>query len=235
LTSAGAVVTVAQNQNLWKGDATSRQNLYTNWQKFCAAIDLMEVSDKTLVPGGAASIIQQMAGSLPLTIGETLLYQYSFNVSATAQALPSVVLQPGMRLRVEYAAKQYVGPASPFNGYVGGGQCSYDIVRALDSQGMMSVGFDAFWSAIADPSIQPVTSGQAQVVASMIDLQTPTMTRRYYGLFYPTSMVPGTSDGNLSLANNVALIGADSIADLTAAAASYRTCSAGHNGASTGR
>lgn len=222
-----AQVTV-QNNNVWKAPQTARQGLQSNFATFLAHLEPLEIADQTIVSGGTYFIAQQVAAALPKALNEMLFYSYSFNPGTNAGGPPSttpyVDLQPGMRLRLEVSGLQYGGPNSqPFNGFVGAGRFSYDVVSWVDQQGKRCTGFDAFLGAIAGPSITFGSGAQDKVVAGIIDLHAQGQQRRHYRLFYPNTYIAANVAGNTALASNVALIGADTLTDMGTATSQYLT------------
>jgi hypothetical protein len=221
-----ALITI-KNNNCWKTAGAARQALRANFADFCARIEALEINTRTLAPGGATVIAQRIAEALPAPINESLYYSAGLNAGFGLNSSPSVDLLPGMRLRVDFAANQFVGPGSPLNGMVGAGQFYYSIGR----DGNQRVVFDAFLGAIAAPE---TTAPLGQSTASgLFDLQASGAARRHYRLFYPTQLPPATAPGDNRLTRNVTLIGADTLADLTTATNAY-TASGEIGAAATG-
>jgi hypothetical protein len=207
-----ALITI-KNNNSWKVAAAARQALRANFADFCRRVEALELNVRMLIAGGSAVIIQRVAEALPLPINDLLAYHAGFNPGFGLNSSPYVDLQPGMRLRVDFAANQFVAPGSPLNGLVGTGQSFFAIGRDSDQR----IVFDTFLSAIAAPE---TTAPLDQATASgVIDLQTAA--RRYYRLFYPTQLPPTAAPGDGRLTRNVLLVGADTRADLEAATTAY--------------
>jgi hypothetical protein len=210
------LITIKKAKNVWRASAAARQALRANFASFCTQVEALELTKKTLVVGGATVIIQRVAEALPVPIGDSLLYRAGFNPGFGANNSPYVDLQPGMRLRLDFAANQFVGPGSPLNGLVGAGQCFFHIGRDSNQR----IVFDTFLSAIAAPETS-APLGQA-TASGAIDLQAAGAARRHYRLFYPTQLPAATAPGDARLNRNVALIGADTLPDLAAATDAYQ-------------
>ena len=204
----------------WNADAKSRANLRTAFDAFYQSLENLETS-QCLTRGGAYAVAQRVAEALPVPLAESLYYRYGFDSSNGC-----IDLQPGMRLRVEAGIYEFISSSSQLNGFVPGATSYYDICGYLDSDGNQRLAFDAFLGANRAPQI-PATSGLA---AGIIDFQGSLFPRRYYRLFYPTNLSSG-AQGSPSLANNVALIGANTLADMSTATKAYlNNQSCGYNG-----
>ncbi|HEU5103211.1 MAG TPA: hypothetical protein VFU22_29525 [Roseiflexaceae bacterium] len=210
------LITIKKAKNVWRASAAARQALRANFVSFCNQVEALELSKKMLVVGGAMVITQRIAEALPVPIGDSLLYRAGFNPGFGADNSPYVDLQPGMRLRVDFAANQFVGPGSQLNGLVGSGQFYFNIGRDNNQR----IVFDTFLSAIAAPETSaPLDQSTA---SGAIDLQAAGAARRHYRLFYPTQLPAATGPGDSRLTRNVALIGADTLPDLAAATDIYQ-------------
>jgi hypothetical protein len=209
------VAVTIKNTNCWKTGAPARQALRANFEAFCQWVESLELSAQALVAGGAAVVIDRVAEALPAPIGDSLFFRAGFNAGRGASSSPYVDLRPGMRLRIDFAANQFVAPGSPLNGLVGSGQIDLNIGRDGDQR----IVFDAFLSAIAAPETS-APLGQA-TASGALDLQAAGAARRHYRLFYPTQLPPATAPGDGRLTRNATLIGADTLADLEAATDAY--------------
>jgi hypothetical protein len=206
-----------KNNNSWKAGVAAQQALRANFADFYGRLEALELSAKMLVAGGAEVLAQRVAEALPVPIGDSLYYRTGFNAGFGLSSSPFVDLQPGMRLRVDFAANQFVAPGSPLNGLVGAGQFYFAIGRDSGQR----IVFDTFLSAIAAPE---TTAPLGQATASgVIDIQAAGAARRHYRLFYPSQLPPATAPGDSRLTRNVTLIGADTLADLGAATDVYTT------------
>lgn len=211
--TVNAVITIASN-NVWDCAPAARAALMANFSAFIAAIEQQFELNATpvLIPGAMAMIAQMIAEIIPAPLTETLWYRYGFN-PGFGTAAPCVDLQPGMRLRIEFASSQFVSPSSPFNAYTGGSQASYSLVSVAGPNGRRLLAFDPFLGSIAGPVIAP--SGSAPTpITGIVDLQSSSMRHAHYRLVYPQNMIAGNVPGDADQAKNVTLFGADSLSDL---------------------
>lgn len=178
-----AQVTIKGN-NCWKLDKPSRQQLRTSWAVFSDKLDALEMKGY-LFTGGAAIILQRIAEALPLSFKEMLTYRYNFNPSDRY-----IDLQAGMRLRVDFAAQQFIAPGSNINGFVGAGYYEF-FCQIRDINGNPRLTFDAFSGNMAAMDRQ-LPLGE---IASVVDLQGIDTSRRYWRLFYPAQIPSGVGNG----------------------------------------
>jgi hypothetical protein len=205
-----AVVKVQPN-NVWSADPAARAQLRKSFDAFRIKLEDLELNQQCLRPGGAYTVSQTLAESIPLSISETLYYRYGFDA-----ANGYVDLNPGMRLRIESSANQVMSalaPVSSLNGFVPSNVAHYDICRVTDSKGHQRVAFDAFLGTNRPPAITSLTG----VAGGIIDLQKASSARRYYRLIYPPQLAPPDRPDNAGLYDNVTLIGADFLIELNAA------------------
>ncbi|MBI3653169.1 MAG: hypothetical protein HY231_19245 [Acidobacteria bacterium] len=203
------------NTTVWSSAASDRARLRKSFDAFRLQLENLELNQHCLKPGGAYTVWQNLACSLPLAISETLYYRYSFD-----KTNGYVDLLPGMRLRVEsseYETMSGLAPISSLNGFVPSSVNYYNISRFTDSKGNQRLAFDAFLGNNRAASI-PTAAG---IASGIIDLQQPNMARRYYRLFYPPQLAPGERPDNAGMWDNVTLIGADTLSDLYAATSSF--------------
>lgn len=209
-------ITVLAN-NVWKCSSSARQALTANFTDFITQIESQFEINATpiLIPGATSIIAGQLAEIMPAPLTETLFYRYGFNSGLAGAGAPSINLTPGMRLRVDFEATQFISPSSPFNSYISNGQFYYYICSVPGSNNQRLLAFDPFLGNITGPKIPQ--SGSAPFSASgIIDIESAGMARRYYKLVYPQNMIAGNSPGDSTSAKNVSLIGANSLADLNA-------------------
>lgn len=209
-------ITVLAN-NAWMCGQSARQSLMSNFTSFITQIEAQfELGATPFLISGATSIIAgQIAEIMPAPLVETLFYRYGFNSGLAAGSNTSVNLTPGMRLRVEFEATQFVSPGSPFNSYISNGQLYYYVSSIPGANNQRFLAFDPFLGQIAGPKIQQ--TGSAPFPASgIIDLESAGMARRYYQLVYPQNMIAGNLPGDSSAAKNITLTGANTLADLSA-------------------
>lgn len=201
--------------NAWKVGPAARQALAASYADIYTQVEALELGIKALIPGGAEVVAQRIAEALPVALDEVLFYRAGLNPGFGLGNSPFVDLQPGMRLRVDLAANQFVSPGSPLNGLVGSGQFFF----AINRDNSQRIVFDTFLSAISAPQSPPPTS--IATASGVIDLQAAGAARRYYRLFYPTQLPAPTAPGDARLTRNVTLVGADTLADLRAATSAY--------------
>lgn len=215
-----AQVTV-QDAHVFSDAAADRQALLKSFAAFRYALQQMEESSTNcLLPGGAAVITNWLAGALPLRMDEVLPFYYGF-----APGSNYVDLQPGMRLRIDTGAYQYIATGSTLNAYAAHSQLYATVNRNSNQQ----LYFDPFLNELS-VSLPATVPPQ---VAGLLDLAT-SGSRRYFRLFYPTPMNnPTITSKAPGLSQNVALIGADTALDLANATKNYlatRTCTAAQKG-----
>lgn len=203
-------IVVPANSSLWQFDASRiRASLRSDFLKLLAALE-----SRGLRSGAVALVQQVIANGLPWTFGETVLYRHGLDPERR-----SVDLQPGMRLRLEPQIRQFVGPDSReqiLNGYVGTGEATAEVGLAFDAANARVTGFNAFLSAIR-PQVEGNTGGGGGVV----DLYARGLARTYARLLYPPSFGASDGAGFAGPEKNVAILSADTWADLEAATALY--------------
>jgi hypothetical protein len=205
-----AVISV-QPGNVWSTTPQARAQLRKSFDAFRLKLEDLEINQHCLKPGGAYTIAQAIAESIPLSISETLYYRFGFDA-----ANGYVDLNPGMRLRLESSANQMMSalaPVSSLNGFVPSSVAYYGIGRLTDSNGNQRVAFDAFLGTNRAPAI----GSSSGIAGGLIDLQKAASARRYYRLIYPAQIAPPDRPDNAGLYDNVTLIGADLLGDLNTA------------------
>lgn len=207
-------ITILAN-NVWKCAQSARQALMNNFTDFITQIESkFEInSAPILIPGATAIIAGQIAETIPAPPLESLFYRYGFVAGLAGSGSPVVNLLPGMRLRVEFEASQYLSPGSQFNSYISSGQFYYYVCSVPGANNQRAIATDPFLGNIAAPQI-PQSSSSPFLASGIIDLQSSGMPRRYYRIVYPQNMIAGNSAGDVTTAKNVALVGANSLADL---------------------
>jgi hypothetical protein len=156
--------------------------------------------------GMARYAAQRVVDGLPLQLSEALLYRYGFNASSGY-----IDLMPGMRLRIEYGSFQSIGPGQPLNSFTGSGVGYYDVstfLKQANGNFVDTIVFNSYLAANRAPYIAPTSSG----ASSIIDVQSQHGPRRYYRLLYPKTFISPTYMGNPGVAENVTLVGADTLA-----------------------
>lgn len=206
-------ITIAAN-NVWKAAPAARAALMANWSDLLAKVDALELSG-ALIRGAAGFIAERVAALVPAPPMETLFYRFGLQPGFAGGQIATCDVLPGMQLRVEFEQNQFVGPGSNLNGYVGGAQLRWLVASSPTTKGWTS-NFDPFLGAVAAPTVQ---TGSPVVAGGLIDLQRATASRRHIRLCYPQNIQSSDQAGSIALTDNVALLGADSRADLDAATA----------------
>jgi hypothetical protein len=203
--------------NLWSCEGTARAALMQNFTSFLTEVEAKLEAKSVIAPGGTAVIAAQIADRIPAPPVETLFYRYSL-WTGLAGGTPYVDVRPGMRLRIETEASQFVSPGSPLNGYVGGGTITV-AVGSTPAGSSRAVTFDPFLGTISSPA----TAGAPNpiVAGGLVDLHPPGGARPHWRLFYPASMPLPSPPGNLGMAQNVTLAGAATRADMAAVTREY--------------
>lgn len=204
--------------NAWACATTARTALMNNFTDFLQNIETNFELKGILVPGATFRIGQQLADWIPAPLMETLFYRYSLSPGFALGTTPYVDVRPGMTLRVEEQISQYLTATSPLNGYVSGGCFRYQ-VSSVSVSGKSAVTFDPFLGAVRTPTINPATSAPL-IAGGVVDLQSVTP-QKYWRLFYPQSIGAPKQPGDLTAENNVALISAQTLAQLNSATSTY--------------
>jgi hypothetical protein len=117
--------------------------------------------------------------------------------------------------------KQFTGPgSSASNFYVGSGRFLYYLSSIPNGSGPRQVVFDPFLGAIRTPTIQGVSTAPL-IAGGLFDLQPVSGLQTYWRMFYPDSVPPPGSTGDTQIRDNVALIGAPTLAALNQATNEY--------------
>jgi hypothetical protein len=199
---------------VWNTGTQDRQNLAKALAALLIQLEAMEHNGQ-LRRGTARYVRQRIVDALPLQLSETLFYRYGFNASAGY-----VDLMPGMRLRIEYGSFQSIGPGQPLNSFTGSGVGYYDVstfLKQSNGEFVETIAFNSYLAASRAPTIAATSSG----ASSIIDVQSQHGPRRYYRLLYPKTFISPTYSGNPGAAENVTLIGADTLALIQSATDDY--------------
>ncbi len=210
-----ALITV-QPGVVWTNKLNKRQELLDAFTIFRQQVEALE-RNGCLAQGALAIITQQTAENLPLSISESLYFYYGMS---NDQAY--VDLDAGLNIRIDTASYQYAGSGTggqEINGFVGVGTSDYLIVRRSEDRRLT---FSGFLGAIRPPEIQSGDGGNGPVIIAggIIDLVAKGNARYYMRLFYPPQFVSGGA-GSESIANNVTIIGTDTLADMQKATEAY--------------
>jgi len=190
---------------VWNTVTQDRQKLATAFAALLTQLEAMEDNGQ-LRRGTARYVAQRIVDALPLQLSEALLFRYGFNAASGY-----VDLIPGMRLRIEYGSFQSIGPGQPLNSFTGSGVGYYQIstfLKQSDGNFVDTIAFNSYLAANRAPFIAPTYRG----ASSIIDVQSQHGTRRYYRLLYPKTFISPTYSGNPGVAENVTLVGADTLA-----------------------
>jgi hypothetical protein len=208
-----AQVTV-QTGNMITDDPAKRAALKQSFTELRKALDGLE-ADQCLVPGGANVLANRVASALVLRLDEILFYYFGFDPVA------GVELAPGMSLLLEPGAFQNVAPygsglpGAQLDAFVGAGQVEYLVSLNQRDQ---TLSFNPYLGSLAPYTVSPADSP----LGSIVDLAAAGMARRYWRLVYPAQFSGSTSiTQDPALKYNVALLGADSLADLQSAVTAY--------------
>lgn len=212
LARSDATLTLTLDASVWTfGGAGYRPVAATDLPAFLDAVQAVEGSQ--LAVGSAAALRVMLAGRIPATYAESLLMRYGLY---RASGVSYVDLVPGVRLQIDAAASQFVpassSPPPGIGGYVLGASSVVDVVSAADG----TVVVNAFLAGNTVPAVQPATGG----AGAMIDVQS-TVRGRHLRLCYPAQLGPSSAAGSTDVAQNVAIVGADTRAGLAAATSAY--------------
>jgi hypothetical protein len=221
--NVNAQVTIT-GKTAWSTAPAARQTLMDNFTSFLLAI---EASD-ALIPSGVQRIAAQVADWMPAPLAETLFWRYSLSSGRYAGTIPYVDVLPGMRLRLDAESSQFVDPGAPQNAYVAGSRLAFPVGSTPGSDGSRTVSFDALLASIKAPTVapppgQPQGSGAspAGVASGALDLEPTGGARGYWRLLYPASVPSPYAPGDVSIGDNVVLLGAATLAALDQATAGY--------------
>jgi len=177
-------------------------------------------------PIGIRSVQDAISRSMPQTFDETLRYAYGFSPENGY-----IDLKPGMILRADYEAYQYLGSggtdAAYVNGYTGAAIAEYEIDSYLNN-GLWLTGFDAFLARIAAaqgvivPTPDAAADGREQGGGGIIDTFFLQFQQPYCRLVYPTTFLSQQATGNALPSYNVALIAGSSLSAIALATNSLR-------------
>lgn len=212
--------------NAWSCAPAARQTLMANFTSFLLAVE----ASGALIPSGVQRITACVADWMPAPLPETLFWRYSLGSGFAAGTVPYVDVLPGMRLRVDSEATQFVDPGAPQNGYVSGARIVFPVGSMPAGDGSRSVSFDALLASIKAPTVSPdarepagTGTGPAAtaVAAGAMDLEPTGGARPCWRLLYPASVPSPYDPGDASIGSNVVLLGAPTLAALDQATRDY--------------
>jgi hypothetical protein len=205
------LITIAADSVAWKFDTASRSTLWQAYIQFLK--DLFPV----LRLGGLNLIAQVLGRSLPLLFSEQLGYVYRFNAASAY-----IDLVPGMRVRLDSEARQYVGPPSASNtslsGFVSAGTTYLEVGEYWQS-GSLNLGFNSYLSLAARPAV-PGTANTGGAGGG-IDLYPPLDRHPLYRLLYPQDFPQSNGFGHADMTDGMLIVGANTFADLEGATQQY--------------
>jgi hypothetical protein len=212
--------------NMWKCASSARVLLMENFVGFLQEVEARFELTGYLIPGATYRIGQWIADRMVAPLAETLFYRYSLSTGFQSGTTCYVNVQPGMQLRLETEASQYLTPGGTMNGYVSGGRFPYVISSVSAGSGPRTVTLDAFLGTINSPTITGATTSPV-VAGGVIDTAPVGSARAYCRLFYPSTMAAPSQPGSTATMTNVTMISAQTLAQLNGATAAYPACTEG--------
>jgi hypothetical protein len=200
-------LTLDANSAVWTFDANPvREGVQGPYQSFLKAL-----IDLQITPLGWQTVQDALSRVMPQTFAETLLYGYGFNPSQGC-----VDLRPGMILRAEYEAYQYIGPGQTgsqyIDGYVAACTAEYEVSSYVDSSAAWLTGFDAFLAQITDQGSAVPTpasqSGGTMGGGGVADFFFSQFRQPFCRIVYPTTFLDQGTDGDPHPGFNVAILAA---------------------------
>jgi hypothetical protein len=202
-----------------------RSGVLTEFDGFLQQAEIHEPG--TLQPGATEALRALLAPQIPATYAESLYLSYGvFSKGNPPRGYFDV--QPGMRLGVEFEARQYVPPTAgtgPLSGFVSASTVMVDVVSqgGLSSSGVPTprLGLDAFFSAVRLPPMLPPKGGAGGVI-DLVASAAALASLRHLRVCYPALSFPNADDGGIvGAAGNMALLGAADLATLATATDTY--------------
>jgi hypothetical protein len=219
-----ALVTISKSA-ISSDDKAARSALYSAFRTFRGQLAALEArgpkENPCFILGGADILANRAALALPLRLSETLGYYYNFDSQRRF-----IDLLPGMRLQIEPASYSYQvtpdGAPAAAAGYVTTGSYNLDVTLGPNN----CLAFDSWSASITPSAVTPliVTSGplQGAEILGLVDLSAQGMARRYWRVIWPGQFGGVPSQPNdPTLTQNIAFIGANTMADLEVATAGY--------------
>lgn len=219
------VIITITGLNMWKCAAQARANLMTNFVDFLQGVETQYELPGYLIPGATYRIGQWIADRIVAPLAETMFYRYSLSSGFQSGTTCYVNVQPGMQLRLETEASQYLTPSGTMNGYISSGRFPYGVSSIPAASGQRTVALDAFLGTINAPTITGATTLPV-VAGGVIDTAPVGSARPYCRLFYPATMAAPSQPGSTSSMTNVMLVSAQTLAQMNAATDAYPNCAA---------
>lgn len=198
----------------WQFDGTAlRDSLRTNIDNFLVQVEAREGNG--LIPGATSLVRTVLATNTPLTFEESLYVTCGLVRNAGPNAMTYVDLRPGMRLRIDTQASQFVAPANSrggtlapplANGFVAGGQAHFDVTESYTAHGTQLT-LDAYLAGATVPVVDPSLGG----AGGICDLLGADRRGRYLRLCYPRRLPGSDSVGSTSLQSSAALLWANDL------------------------
>ncbi len=217
-TTVKAIVTAGTA--IWSCAEAARASLRGSFLDFIANVEKLE--GETLIAGASRRIALALADAIPAAPVETLFFRYGLSTGLAPGTLPYVDVLPGMRLRVQAQASQFLEPASSENGYLPAGELATEIVSAPGSKegDPRPLAFDPFLATVRAPIVGGAPAVPT-IAGGLVDLEPAGGSRLHWRLFVPPQVPSPSEAGELNAAGNFTLLGADTYAALEAATASY--------------
>ncbi|MEO1083058.1 MAG: hypothetical protein AAFY88_02330, partial [Acidobacteriota bacterium] len=213
------------DESIWAFDGPGiRPPIQTAFKALLSGIQSLEGGG--VVPGAFNLIRQIVAAVTPSSFAESLYFNYSLLNQTSSSLRSQVDLQAGMRLRIDFQSSQFVTPPSTggsetfnplVNGYVGGAQALIHLVDSPTKEGMPRLRFDAFVAEAVLPKVAANTGGAGGIV----DLKNSVYRRRFFRICMPPSFPSSDSSGFVGIAQNITLLGADTLTALEKATDAY--------------
>jgi hypothetical protein len=205
-------------KNAWNTGSASRTALRANFLDIVQAVEnqFELASTPMLVAGSTALIASALAQFTPMPVSEVLLYGCGLQTGIATGSQAAVDLTPGMRLRSEPSARQYLAPPNQsLSAYLATGALTWTLASNV-STGTGVSAFDAFLGTIASAQVTPPPAAPAGIY-SLMDLEQTGGAYRYYRLTYPQNVPQGTAPGAVGVSLNIKLTGANTVKDLNTA------------------
>jgi hypothetical protein len=210
---------VSAGTAIWSCAAAARAELRANFADFLANVEALE--GETLIPGATRRIATALAPTIPAAPAETLYFRYGLSTGLDPKTPAYVDVLPGMRLRVEAQASQYLSPGSNQNGYLPGGEIRAEVTSVPAGKGSpRAIAFDPFLATIRAPTVAG-TPAVPTIAGGLVDLNPTGGARTHWRLFAPRQVGPPRGPDEATVATNFTLVGAPTYASLETATASY--------------
>jgi hypothetical protein len=172
-------------------DSGARVELLLDFEGWLSALETAEERGD-LHPGATELLRTVAAHRLPATFAESLYLTYGCRAAANPPRGFFDVL-PGMRLRLDLQARQFVPPSfsSELSGFVGAGSVFADVVSSRARSGAPSLSLGGFLGSFRFPGIEPGSGGGG----GLVDLAVPLSGMRHIRVCYPPNPLPSPAGG----------------------------------------